>query len=92
MDHQMISKQFFDLQRIYFDNFFNAMIMLQDQAERATNMFLESSLLPIPEEGKGLVRDWLQAFKKGRDEFKRAMDESFDQTEKSFTRHLGPAR
>ncbi len=75
---QRITKQIIDLQKATFDNAFSAMAMLQDQAEKTTNMLLESSLWPVPEEGKRMMKEWVQAFKKGREEFKKALDESFN--------------
>ena len=75
---QRITKQLIDLQKATFDNAFSAMAMLQDQAEKTTSMLLESSLWPVPEEGKKMMREWVQAFKKGREEFKKALDESFN--------------
>ncbi len=78
---QRITKQIIDLQKATFDNAFSAMAMLQDQAEKTTNMLLESSLWPVPEEGKKMMKEWVQAFKKGREEFKKALDESFNKME-----------
>ncbi len=75
---QRITKQIIDLQKATFDNAFSAMAMLQDQAEKTTNMLLESSLWPVPEEGKRIMKEWVQAFKKGREEFKKTLDESFN--------------
>ncbi len=59
--------------------------MFQDQAERATKMILESTMLPFPEEGKKILEEWVQAFKKGRDEFKKAVDESYKKMENAFS-------
>ena len=83
---QRVTKQIIDLQKATFDNAFGAMAMLQDQAERTTNMLLESSLWPVPEEGKRIMREWVQAFKKGREEFKKALDESFNKMEDFIVR------
>lgn len=83
---QRITKQVIDLQKATFDNAFSAMAMLQDQAEKTTNMILESSLWPIPEEGKRIMKEWVQAFKKGREEFKKALDESFNKMEDFIVR------
>ncbi len=84
MMDQRITKQIVDFQKATFNNTFSAISMLQDQAEKATNMFLESSLWPVPEEGKKILKEWIQAFKKGREEFKKALDESFVKMEDFF--------
>ncbi len=79
-----IAKDIIDFQKAAFDNTFTAISMMQDQAERATNMLLEASMIPVPEEGKRIVNEWITAFKRGRDEFKRAVDESYKKMEDSF--------
>ncbi len=81
MMDQRVTKQIIDLQKATFDNAFSAMAMLQDQAEKTTNMLLASTLWPVPEEGKRMMKEWVQAFKKGREEFKKALDESFNKME-----------
>ncbi len=88
MEARMI-KNVIDFQKAAFDNSFSAMAMLQDQAERTGKMFLESSIVPIPEEGKKIMDEWVQAFKKGRDEFKRAVDESYRKMEESLSMREG---
>ncbi len=84
MMDQKITKQIIDFQKASFDNTFSAISMLQDQAEKTTNMFLESSIWPVPEEGKKILKEWIDAFKKGREELKKALDESFKKTEDFF--------
>ncbi len=84
MMDQRITKQIIDFQKATFDNTYSAISMLQDQAEKTTNMFLESSLWPVPEEGKKILKEWVQAYKKGREEFKKALDESFVKMEDFF--------
>ncbi len=84
MMDQKITKQVIDFQKAAFDNTFSAISMLQDQAEKTTNIFLESGIWPVPEEGKKIAKEWVQAFKKGREEFKKALDESFTKMEDFF--------
>ncbi len=83
---QRVTKQIIYLQKATFDNAFSAMAMLQDQAEKTTNMLLESSPWPVSEEGKRMMKEWVQAFKKGREEFKKALDESFNKMEDFIVR------
>ncbi len=79
-----IAKQVIDFQKATFDNTFSAITMLQDQAEKATSMLLQASAWPIPEEGKKMLNEWIQTFKKGRDEYKKAVDENFKRMESFF--------
>jgi len=39
----------------------------------------------LPEQGKKALDEWVQTFKKGREEFKKAVDESFKKVEDFFT-------
>jgi hypothetical protein len=78
-----MAKQMIDFQKATFDNTFNAMVLLQDQTERMVGTFMEQATF-LPEEGKKMMRDWAQAFKKGREEFKAAVDESFGKVEAYF--------
>ncbi len=75
----MTSKDMVQLQRAAFHNAFSALSMFQDQAESATRMVLEMGMLP--EEGKKLFTDWIYAFKRGRECFKKAMDDNFKAVE-----------
>ena len=84
MMDQKIAKQIIDFQKATFDNTFNAIAMFQDQAEKTTKMFLDAGMCPVPEEGKKMLHEWVQAFKKGREEYKKALDESFKRMEDFF--------
>ncbi|MEW6377308.1 MAG: hypothetical protein AB1502_16145 [Thermodesulfobacteriota bacterium] len=85
MEQRQLIKQMLDFNKTTFNNTFNAVAMLQDQAERMTKMFLEQAAW-LPEEGKKILNDWTDGFKKGRDDFKNAMDESFKKVEEFFAK------
>lgn len=58
----------------------NPMFMVQDQNETlATSMLNQASWLP--EEGKKAIREWVDAFTKGREEYKKTVDEAFKKVE-----------
>jgi hypothetical protein len=76
MDQNQIAKQMIDFQKATFDNTFNGLVMFQDQTEKAMNTFLEQGA-GIPVEGKKAVSEWVAACKKGRDDFKKTVDENF---------------
>jgi len=84
MEQSKIAKQMVDFYKTTYDNTFNAMTMLQDQTERMVSMFLEQATW-LPEQGKKALDEWVQTFKKGREEFKKAVDESFKKVEDFFT-------
>ena len=83
VDSQKVVKQMVDFNKATFDNTFNALIMLQEQAERMANTMLEQANW-MPEEGRKAISDWVGAYKKGRTEFKGMVDESFSKVEEFF--------
>ena len=64
-----------------FDNTFNAMVTLQQQADRMTEALLEQATW-MPEEGKKVLNDWKGSFKSGQDNFKKVTDEQYAKVEK----------
>lgn len=84
MDPKTIAKQTFDFYRSTFENTFKAMSMLQEQSQRMMDMYLEQTS-GFPEEGKKAIREWLSAYKKGSEDFRKAVDESFNRADQFFT-------
>jgi polyhydroxyalkanoate synthesis regulator phasin len=76
MDQKQITKQMIEFNKAAFDNTFNAMIVLQDQTEKLVSRFLEKAPW-FPEEGKKAINDWINTYKKGREDFKASADESY---------------
>ncbi len=83
MDSSKIAKQMIDFQKTTFDNTFNAMALLQEQAESMASTILDQATW-MPEEGIKAVNDWLNAYKKGREDFKKGVDENFTKVEDFF--------
>ncbi len=77
-------KQMMDFYKAAFDNTFKAMTMLQDQNEQMVAMFLQQATW-LPEQGKKPINDWVQAMKKGREQFKKAVDDGFSKVEDFFS-------
>jgi hypothetical protein len=51
--------------------------------EKATNALLDQATW-LPEEGKKAIRDWVGAYKEGREKFKSTIDENFKKVEEFF--------
>ena len=83
MEPKQIAKEMIDFNKTAFDNSFKAMTVLQDQTEKIVSAFMEQTTF-FPEDGKKLVTDWINTYKKGRDEFKNSADESFKKVESFF--------
>ena len=56
------------------------MVMIQDQNETLANTMLNQATW-MPEEGKKAIREWVDTFKKGREEYKKTVDEAFKKVE-----------
>ena len=84
MDPKQIAKQMVDFNKTAFDNSFEAMSALQDQAEKMFTAKMEQTSF-FPEEGKKLINEWIKNYKKGRDDFKAAADENFKKVEAFFS-------
>lgn len=103
MDNQEIVKQMIDFHKTAFENCFSTMAMIQNQAEKLLNTFVNQTP-GVSDESKKVIAQWSGVYKKGIDELKRAMDEGYvkvgefldknpiitfhDQTEKIFNSYL----
>lgn len=84
MDQKIVVKQLIDFHKSTFQNSFNAMSMLQDQTEKMLNTFLSQANW-VPQDFKKVMGDWAANYKKGRDEFKKSVDENFKRVEDYFS-------
>jgi len=80
MDQKQIFKQMIDFQKAAFDNTFNAMVMIQEQTERMASSLLDQATW-LPEEGRKVINEWVDAYKNGRETFKTTVDENFKKVE-----------
>ncbi len=84
MDQKQIFKQMLEFNKATFDNTFNGLVMLQEQAERVSDTLLSQANW-LPEEGKKAINEWTKAYKKGREDFRKTVDESFKKVEEFFS-------
>jgi polyhydroxyalkanoate synthesis regulator phasin len=83
MEPLKMAKQMIDFNKATFDNTFDAMVLLQEQTEKMFSTFMAQATF-LPEEGKKMLSEWVQSFKKGREDFKKSVDESFGKVETYF--------
>ena len=83
MDPKQIAKQMVQFNKTAFDNTFNTMTVLQEHTEKMVDNYLEQSA-GIPAEGKKAVTDWIKAYKRGREDFKAAVDDNYKKVEDFF--------
>ena len=73
-------KKMIDLHKTSFDTFFSTMVIYQNQAEKLLQTFTENTP-GISDEGKKVIRQWNDAYKKGIDDLKKAVDTGYTQVE-----------
>jgi polyhydroxyalkanoate synthesis regulator phasin len=83
MDQKAMFKQMVDFNKAALDNTFSAMATVQDQTEKMAKTVLEQATW-LPEEGKKVISEWIQAHKKGRDDYKKLVDDNFKKVEDFF--------
>ena len=85
MEPNFMLKQMLDFNKTAYDNSFSAMLTIQEQNAKMVNTFLEQATW-MPEEGKKLIRDWVNAYKKGCEDFKKAADENYKKVDDFFAK------
>ena len=83
MEPNVMLKQMSDFNKTAFDNSFTAMLAIQEQNEKMVNTFLEQAT-GMPEEGKKLIRNWVDTYKKGYEDFKKTADDNYKKVDGFF--------
>ncbi len=83
MDNQQIAKQMIKFNKTAFDNSFSTMTMVYEQNEKMVETFLGQATW-MPAEGRKVIEDWLAAYRKGCDDFKKMADENYAKVEDYF--------
>lgn len=84
MDPKQMMKQMFDFNKTAVEKTFTAMTVMQDQAEKMFNMWMDQNKW-YPEEGKKAIAEWVKTCKKGRAEFKAKLDEGYEKLEEALS-------
>ncbi len=84
MEQKQIIKQVTEFNKAIFDSAFSNMIVMQDQAEKMFSKFLDKAPW-LPEEGKKVLDDWMNSYKKGREDFKSSVDDSYKKVTDFFS-------
>jgi hypothetical protein len=85
MDANQITKQMLELNKAAFDNAFNSVAAVQDQAQNMISLLVEQTPW-FPEEGKKAIKQWGNPYMKGRETLKAAVDEGYKKAEDLFAR------
>ena len=84
MDQKQMLKQMIDFNKAAFNNTFIAMVTLQEQVEQMSSTLLAQATW-LPEDGKKAIQEWVNTYKKGREDFKQLVDENFQKVEDFFS-------
>jgi hypothetical protein len=76
MQPTMMMKQVLAFNKKAFDDSFNAIIAVQEHAEKMVNVFWGNSTF-FPEAGKKAIGEWVNTYKNGLDDFKANVDSRF---------------
>lgn len=90
MEQIQMTKKVIDFQKMSFDHWFNAISMIQGQAESTMDMMINQSAW-IPEDGRNALRNWVNVCQQERDRFKTYVDKGFSAFEKAFVDTAKPA-
>ena len=83
MDQKQIASKMIQFNKNAFDNSFKTITMVYEQNATMLETFLNQSAW-LPEDGKKAVRDWMDAYKTGCDNFKKMVDDSYAKVESYF--------
>jgi hypothetical protein len=83
MDQNAFVKQMMDFQKSTMENSFNALKMVQEQTEKVARSFIDQANW-IPAEGKKVLDQWVTAYKKGQEDYKKVVDDNFKKVEDYF--------
>lgn len=77
MDQKIMLKQVLDFNKASFDNTFQSLMVVQGQTEKMLSTMLEQNAM-MPEEAKKALQDWVESYKKGCEDYKKLVDDSFE--------------
>jgi len=84
MEQNKILKQMTDFNKLMFEKTFESVAMIQDKTDEMTMKMMDQNAW-MPAESKKAAEEWSKMFKKGRIEFKKAVDDGFSKMEESVT-------
>jgi len=83
MDPKQIMKQMIQFNKTTLDKTFDALNVLQEQTETMIASYMDQVPM-LPVEGKKVINEWLEAYKKGRVDCKNTMEENYKKVEEFF--------
>lgn len=88
MDRKSFIEQMTEVNKLTFNNAFDAMALLQDQSGKLTKALLDQADW-LPSESRKSTNAWAEAFKTGRLNLKKLIDDGFKRFENQFPSKAG---
>ncbi|MHB8139624.1 MAG: hypothetical protein ACYDGO_14730 [Smithellaceae bacterium] len=85
MDQRQIAKGMIEFNKSVLDNTFSAISTIQDRSAKMFTDFMDKANW-LPADGKKAITNWQAAYKKSRDDFKKATDEKYEKVANYFLR------
>jgi len=76
MENIALAQPLIGLNRVVAKNTWNALSLMQDQAERATHAILEQGNR-VATEGQQILNEWIEEYKRGQIAVKKTVEENF---------------
>ena len=82
-DPSQMTQKILEMQKSAIDNTYDSIVALQSQTEKMALSVLEQ--VPyLPQDSVKVLDEWTVAFKKGQDEYKKSIDDSYSKLEDFF--------
>ncbi|BBO84848.1 hypothetical protein DSCO28_54140 [Desulfosarcina ovata subsp. sediminis] len=82
MNFNQIAKQAVDFQKIAFSNWYKAVTIIQDQAASAMETMVSQADLPMPEEARNAINNWVNTCQEEFERFHSYVESGFSGLEK----------
>ncbi len=86
MDQKQMVKQMIEFNKTSFNNTYETMLMMNEQAEKVTESIISSQPAFLPENNRKILDEWSAAYKKGCTEIKNTVNSNFDKLEEYLTK------
>ena len=84
MEHYQFLKQMTQFNKTAFDNSYNAMCMFREHNQKMATSLIDQATW-MPEQGKKAITEWMKSYNKGCEDFKKIVDQNYQNLEKYFT-------
>ena len=84
MEHYELFKQMSQFNKTAFDSSYTAMAMFREHNQKMATSLLDQATW-MPEQGKKAITEWMKSYNKGCEDFKKIVDQNYQNIEKCFT-------